>query len=240
MSPNPAVLTWPRPVPSGATSDLTEFSWVWRFEADSITGVSDGGTIATWADTSGNSRNAAQSNAGLRPLFDVDAFNGGTVPGVYFTGPDKSLQTAAITALTQPTTIWVVSSGLPAANRILVDGITSTNRHLLYRSTTGASRMFAGSDVTLTNVAYATAGIVAAKFDGASSQIWLNGSATDALSVGNQTLTGLSIGNAYAAGFTAQQTYGAVLVTNAAQSAADMNTVGNYLADKFGYTWTDI
>src|SRR5690606_29833950 len=94
----------------------------------------------------------------------------------------------------QPTTIFVVSGGISVASTALVDGLTTGNRHLLAKTSGNASYAFAGSVATTTNTDFGEAGVLAALFDGSSSQVWLNGD-TDTLSVGSDGLTGLTIGN---------------------------------------------
>lgn len=52
-------------------------------KADSLA-LSNGDPVATWTDSSGNSRNAAQATSGLRPTFEASSVNG--LPSVRFTG----------------------------------------------------------------------------------------------------------------------------------------------------------
>lgn len=47
-----------------------------HYNAEDIAGLSDGDPIATWADSSGNGRNATQSNASARPIYKTAIVNG--------------------------------------------------------------------------------------------------------------------------------------------------------------------
>jgi hypothetical protein len=60
-------------------------------KADAITGLSDGDPVASWVDSSGNSRPAAQSTAGYRPLYKTSILNSN--PVVRFDGSDDFLVT---------------------------------------------------------------------------------------------------------------------------------------------------
>lgn len=215
-------------VPAGGTV-IDDFAWEWRFEADSITGVSNGGLIATWPDTSGNSRDASNGYGPGQPRFDADAF--GSVPGVSYAETNRSLSTAEITALAQPSTVWHVSTGNPHGP--IYNGVNSSYRHFFYLYG-GTYRAYAGADGEVDTGLSTVNGVVATRYNGSSSDVWVNGGTPYTGKVGTHGLTGLKIGSTGAA------TIGAILVINASQSTADLNTVGNYLADKFGFTWTDI
>ncbi len=69
--------------PGGPTLTITS-GLIARWEADAITGLSDGDPVATWPDTSGAGRNATQSSGTLKPLFKTNIF--GTAPAVRFDG----------------------------------------------------------------------------------------------------------------------------------------------------------
>lgn len=67
MSPNPAVLTWPRAVVSGWTpASLTGLA-AWFDASDTSTITHVGGAVSQWADKSGNANHLAQSNASYKP-----------------------------------------------------------------------------------------------------------------------------------------------------------------------------
>jgi len=54
-----------------------------RWEADGITGLNDGDSVATWPDQSGSARDATQLTTLLQPIFHTNIF--GTAPAVQFT-----------------------------------------------------------------------------------------------------------------------------------------------------------
>lgn len=78
------------PIP---TTDL--YQW---FKADAITGLSDGNLVTTWADSSGNSRDATQSTATNQPSYQTNEING--LPVVRFDGVDNFFTLPTMAALT--------------------------------------------------------------------------------------------------------------------------------------------
>lgn len=75
-------------VRSNAASPIT---W---FKADSLSGLNNGATVQTWADSSGNGRDATQSSGGQRPTYGTDAsgrsfvhFNGAKNTWLTFSRP---------------------------------------------------------------------------------------------------------------------------------------------------------
>lgn len=64
----------------------------WWLKADAITGLSNGDAIATWADSSGNGRNATQTDAARRPTFTLLGLNG--KPTVRFNGTSHLMNTS--------------------------------------------------------------------------------------------------------------------------------------------------
>lgn len=78
-------------------------------KASTITGLADGDAITTWADQSGNNRDATQATAARKPLYKINILNGKAV--VRFDGVDDRLNTAAFQAFPQKRgTIFVVAT----------------------------------------------------------------------------------------------------------------------------------
>lgn len=83
---DPAFLA--RSAPSGPTLTITS-GLIARWESDNITGLNDGDAVASWPDTSGSSRTAAQGTGANKPLFKTNIF--GTKPAVRFDGSNDEL-----------------------------------------------------------------------------------------------------------------------------------------------------
>ena len=97
MSPNPAVLTWPRAAAGGfLPTDIP--SLVAWYKADAITGVADGANAATWPDSSGNAHHMSMGRKYLAaganglPCIEVNASNRFGAPGTFnMNGPKQSI-----------------------------------------------------------------------------------------------------------------------------------------------------
>ena len=71
------------------------------------TQATDGQTVATWVDASGNSNDVAQSTEANKPTFQTNELNG--LPGIQFDGTDfLNLGAALLTAA--PISVYVVAS----------------------------------------------------------------------------------------------------------------------------------
>lgn len=92
-------------------------------DVNSLSALSNGASVDTWADTSGNSTNATQSG-GNRPVYNTTAFGAGK-PGVDFTVASSHYMAAngaaaTFTGTSVPFTIIAVgdaTTGAPAANQ---------------------------------------------------------------------------------------------------------------------------
>ncbi|HUD04295.1 MAG TPA: hypothetical protein VMR73_02265 [Candidatus Paceibacterota bacterium] len=111
---------------SNTSFTLPSVGWVALFEANRLTPVSDGTTVSTFTDASGNADNATQSGS-ARPLYESgssgDAING--QPVLHFSG-SQYMQTVTggqsltgnwyMGAVVRPTTLSAVSTFLAFGN----------------------------------------------------------------------------------------------------------------------------
>lgn len=79
-------------------------------KADGITGISDGTSITTWMDSSGNSNDASQSNASYRPILKTGIING--YPVVRFNGANQffNFPASAFSSYTAATMFVVIKA----------------------------------------------------------------------------------------------------------------------------------
>ena len=75
----------------GGSDDLTGISL--RYVADDVTG-SDGSSVSTWPDSSGNSHNATQANGANQPVIKVNVVNGHRA--VQFDGVNDVMQVTSL------------------------------------------------------------------------------------------------------------------------------------------------
>lgn len=163
--------------------------------------TADADAIYTWADQSGNGRDAIQAMLAARPTYKVNIQNGKA--GVLADGVDDYLQTAF--ALAQPQTFYYVIRVVSfIANAEDFDGVGVNYRTIYNQTVADRHVLYAGTNFqplgTLTD---GTTGIITAVFNGASSTIRINngGTATGNPGVANGggvTLFSSPVPNAFA------------------------------------------
>lgn len=86
------------------------FAW---YKADAITGLNNNDTIASWSDSSGNSRTLTQSTEAQKPTYKTNIKN--SLPIVRFDGTADWMKSSAQT-ITANRTVFVVSTNGSANN----------------------------------------------------------------------------------------------------------------------------
>lgn len=181
-----------------------------------------------------------------RPKLKLSVLNG--KPVLRFSVGDERLVGAFTGALTQPFTVYVVARldvSVVNANfgdYTLLDGDDATNRMLLRQQDSvdpDAWEINAGSGL-VGSAADANWNIWTVLFNGTSSAFWHNGLLEIIGNAGTQEPDGMSLGDLY--GGTTRGWLGDVaeiLIYKSNLSDTDKNQVGNYLANKYGLTWTN-
>ncbi len=170
---NPPTSTPSATPPGGVTSGLA----LW-LDASNITGVSDGATVATYPDGSGNGRNATQPTASAQPLYR--STGAGSRPFIDF-NTTTSWMSGTLPALAQPMTIFmVIRDEAPTAGyRPYLDlaAVGAGGNRLIVHNNGGSTfAVNAGTGVTTgvtipTNTWFLATVVV----DGANSAFYLNG-----------------------------------------------------------------
>lgn len=142
------------------------------YKADAISGLNDGDAISTWADQSGNGRDATQAST-KRPTYKVNILNG--KPAVRFNG-SQGMLTSSFDLSSSAATIIVVATAGASGNQMLVEfatgatGINGASGGLMLirnvttlfpqmSSKTNGSLASHVSDVALTSTAKMVAGV---------------------------------------------------------------------------------
>jgi hypothetical protein len=158
-----------------------------RLDASAITGLSDGTAVSSWADSSGNGRNATQATGTRQPIYRTTVVNG--QPIVRFDGVDDYMTVADVDALdavqftlfvvakarvnlsdNSPLEKWAAGSGYPYVLRYYDDTGTKKVRLAVYDGTNNPT---ASGAITQTNWNVITARRSTAEDD---LQIFANGS----------------------------------------------------------------
>lgn len=157
-------------------------------EAARTTPAGQGDPVGSFTDGSGNNRHLAQATGTAKPTLTTDA-------GVVCLSCDGGdFLTIAGFTLNQPNRVIVVSrlNNLVNTPQIFVDGSLSTNRHAIYGQS-ATWRFQAGTGVQ-GSAWDADWHVFDAIFNGASSQLNIDGVLDASGDVGAQTMTGVTIG----------------------------------------------
>jgi len=211
---------------------------------DAGQGIILNGVVSEWQDQSGNGNHLIQLTPANGP-----SFNPGPLPSVQFDGVNDNMATAAFAApLSQPNTIFLVYARTTGAisGEVVYAGINlgSRNQFTLTGLPPGASNLFAGTLRSGTN----SSGIVnetkisTVVFNEANSKSFFEG-VPDTLAagtIGTQALTGFNLGARPDLTNFAHILVQEAIVYDREITNIEKNQVGNYLANKWGLTWTDI
>lgn len=192
---------------------------------DGLIGYANAAAIGTWADQSGNARDATAAGVQRPTKTTLNGF-----PAALFDASDDNL-VASGWSLTQPNTIFVVAG--PFTGAYIFDSANAGARELLFNSV-GTINAFAGSTVAAGAAPTAVNSLWAVQFNGVSTLVRRNGAQVGSGSGGAQALTGITIGSRV----TITQSYGGaiacVLGYNALLSGADISAVETYLNARYG------
>lgn len=192
--------------------------------------------VQGWKDLSGNGRHYLQGTAGLFPLRNVI----GTVAAVAFDGTNDNLAANASFAVAQPLTyIAILRRGANDTSVFIVRGAQADSASFYTTSTN--LQLYAGS-AAAPSVACAsgTNAVAVGVFNGAASQLWVNGGAVatgNPGSLGVRNLSAAMVGGGTVAGVGAANVrLGAVLIYPGALSLAQINAIAVPLAALWGIT----
>lgn len=202
----------------------------------------NGADVSQWDDQSGNGNNLIQGTEANQPLFNSSDANFNNQASLTFDGVSERLVRTTFVGgeLSQPNTIFLVYKFADtAATYVVLDG--KTTRHLFFSSTTVSTIMHGGTNQNIHAVS-TTTHVLVLLFNGASSLAWRDGIlSTPAGSPGTSTFNGIVLGANQPENLSFMNgEISEILVYNKDLSGAEKNIVGNYQANRYGTTWTDI
>lgn len=220
----------------GGFSPLDIAGLLYWFKADALA-LSDTDPVATWADSSGNGRDAVQATAGNRPTYRTSVLNG--KPVVRFNGTTHSLATALFATEAQPNTLFLVFARVAfAAAATVVSGRDQNNHHAIRVAGSSSNKLTYNSPDDKNDGAIVAGQfyVVSARFEGASSKLFKDG--VDVTPVGDpgaQAFVGVTLGSAYTQ---ASNFFDGDIAEYAFYSSAlsdvDRRAVEAYLGTKYG------
>lgn len=189
--------------------------------------------VSSWGDLSGNGHTATQGTAGAQPTFNASDAAYGNKPSLTFNGAvPQNLQTTAFT-VTQPFTVYQA-----VAN---TDG-NAGSFDCVFGGTGGRLRRFinqwdlsSGTDL-LSGVNTSAVVALAGSFNGNSSNIWVNASASPVNGAGgaNNLTNGAALGGNGASISGLTGTMAETIVYTGAHTNANVATIFAYFAARYG------
>lgn len=231
----------------GSSSATTQSSFTNTFisglqlwlKADAVTGLSDGATVSTWDDLSGNSYNATQITTDKKPLYKTNIING--YPVIRFDGVNDGMVINTGLNVARPATLFIVNKpvGTPAGRTL--QSATVGRNWLLGLWSNGVSHYAEGwvSDSSSTGALIGTTYIAVGVENTSTTNFYVNGVDYTVSSTPTGQPGNLAIG---AAGNGCCPTEGGnsdvaeIIVYNSALSANDRNGIERYLAAKYSVT----
>lgn len=187
--------------------------------------------VTTWADRGSLAKNATNAGGSFRPTFKSPCESGklNNKPCMSF-GNNLTFATGAFTSMSQPDWICVVYNPRTVTNETVFDGDDGTTRHGLDVNS-GNFRFVDGSVFSGPAASANTYYTVCTVYNGASSSLRVNGSATNG-SGGSHAFDGLNIGkNSGGGGFMLDGYIAEILVYDTDPTIANVEA---YLSSKYG------
>lgn len=206
---------------------------VYRWRADSITGVSDGAAVSAWPALTGG-QDLAQPTSGSQPTYAASGIGGRPAVRWPSTSSTAHMVVSTLAVLSQPVTIAVVCKPSDTTNMHAVH----VNEELQINSSKWT--LYGGANLIATDNATAVAQVVTGTYNGGSSLLHVNG-AQQASGAGGGvgTVATLNLGRhsngtRYWRGDIAE-----VLMYSLALSAGQRSQLHSYVQDRYGITVAD-
>lgn len=197
-----------------------------------IPAVTDGDVVGGWKDRSGNLRHVLQTTAANKPLLKLNVVNG--KPVLRFDNSNDFLQSATITTLAQPNTVFIVFNATQTANdNCIFDAVTQQTQMMDYTGVTSYRIIAGGTGLTGGTANTGVWHIRMGKFNGGSSLIRVDGVTVASGAEGTSGMDGFTVGSRgngapFFGGDIAE-----VIVYNASLSTDQMANVERYLSLKY-------
>lgn len=219
-------------LPTANDASLSTQPSLW-LKADSITGLTDGQSVTSWSDSSGNNHTATATQPISRPPTYYSTAGSGSMPTVRFV--NSPMQVMVPVSSSTPTYIFIVSEMPGTGRSYLFDGISNdTYRQRFFQeaSTVVVQRGGTGDNTSPSAVSASTA-IFTVVFNGASSAFYRNGTLVDDGNVGASGQYGFTLGAAYNDLNWANVDISEFIVYNGTMTTDDIHKVETYLGDKY-------
>ena len=221
---------------TGIFFDPSSLTHTARFDSTDVNDFTlNGVDISQWDDLSGNGNHLVQASASLQPFYNT------VTNAVDFDGVDEYLRTSLFSsAISQPYTIFVVAQADDiASNQSIFDGVTGASSLFIFSNNT--IQLFFTGTLTTDSDHTAVEKIHTLLLDTAD-KYYINGvdDSTVDTTAGTADMDGITLGASRTAGSHLQGTVKYMGVLPSALTTTQLNNYGEYLADRFGLSWTTI
>lgn len=223
----------PNAAAGGAFTPTDIASLYGGWEADSYSG-SDGDLVATWPELLG--AHDATAAGSERPTFKTGIF--GSQPAMRYSGAQRMVA-GSWSSRSQPNTIIYCGKQTTGTEGRFCDFTGTGDRHL-FQSYSGNNNIEILAGAVLSGGTYTTTlQIVVAVFNGSSSKIYqAGGAAKNTGNAGTEAAGSFVIGGSTGASGWYSGDMAAIYFFDDALALTDLNDMGDYLASKYGPTWT--
>lgn len=194
---DPAVIG--RAAGAPAFHPVTSIAWhaaFWTGGADfAALGLSNGAAVTTWPDETANGRDLTQATAGSKPTYTASSAGFNSHPTVACDGTADFMQTASWTGITGTIVVVGKLTG-GSTSKTIVDGIGSSNRHLLFSNSSAKWSINSGTSIASAGSSDTSLHYFRAEF-GATDTLTIDGTSSISGDAGAQTLTGITLGARY-------------------------------------------
>lgn len=200
-------------------------------DANKITGLDDGDPLTTWSDQSGNGNDVTQSTSAKKPTYKTSIINGRSI--VRFDGTDDYLKASAFT-LVQPEHLFIVLKVLGGStNDVIHDGNTLDRMVGQQRSAVKNYNQYAGNFGAVVTLGDDFR-IINSLFNGASSNVSLDGGSDNTGDVGSNDAAGFSLGANGNEAAHSQIDVAEFLIYSVELSITNQGRVERYLGARYG------
>ena len=211
--------------------DLSPTLWLDASDTSTITEV--GGAVSQWDDKSGSNLDLVQATAANQPTSGTRTLNGLNV--LDFDGSDW-MRPAALSNITQPNTIFTVFDNDNAAvTAYLVDGFGNAATRHTFHFAFGGYSIFAGSSL-LAGTVDTNPHISRSVYDGASSNLFIDGVSTITGNAGSNSFDMITLGARIDNSSPFDGAIAEIIVVDGTLTAGEIADTEQYLANKWGIT----
>lgn len=196
----------------------------------------NGADVSLWEDQSGNGNDLIQGTAADQPVFNASDADFDGKPSVGILSGERLRTAAFASALSQPNTIFIVLKKNATNTGHAYDGIISSSQQSFARE----NQMRGGATLSLSGSIGTAKALLTNIFNGVTSESWNAGTSMGSGDAGAHTMTGLTLGSRYDGASSVDGQVPEFLIYGKELSVPEHNQVGNYLADKFDFTWVTV